>query len=216
MRVHPRPSEIIGRAVTFITTAALAFAMLGSSALAAPPVVRDRIVSTSAGASNNVCDGSLCTSTSVFAFVNSPEGPSQACLDITRYARTGPDGFVLLGSERGCASVAEGGFSIDTKGLASATLAPIDITVEAFTCDAAGCSPTGETRTAHVSATYAGAGALNTFRSNSKSTFGGCTMWFGGKGSSRDATATLNIDSRSLDALGSLFTSTQRIKVSCQ
>ena len=215
MRVHPRTSEIIGRAAAFITAAALAFAMLGSSALAAPPVVREHIASRSAGAANVVCDGSECTATSVFVFVNSPDGPSQACLDITRYATTGPMGFVLLGYETGCAPLAEGTFSIDTKGLSGATLAPIDITVQAFVCDATGCSPTGTPRTARVGATYTGVGGLNTFRSNSKSTFGGCTMYLGGKGSSREATAILNIDSRSVDALGSLFTSTQRIKVIC-
>ena len=40
-------------------------------------------------------------------------------------------------------------------------------------------------------------------------------MYFVGKGSSREATATLTIDSQSLDALGSLFTSTQKTKVLC-
>lgn len=215
MRVQPRTSNIIGRAVTAIAATAMALAMLGTSALAAPPVVRDHIVSRSAGAFNNVCIGSLCTSTSVFVFVNSPDGPSQACLDITRYETTGPMGFVLLGYETGCAPLAEGAFSIDTKGLSGAALAPIDITLQAFACDATGCNPTGTPRTAHVSATYTGVGDVNTFRSNGKSTFGGCTMYFGGKGSSRDATATLTIDSQSLDALGFLFTSTQRIKVIC-
>jgi len=40
-------------------------------------------------------------------------------------------------------------------------------------------------------------------------------MYFVGKGSSREATAALIIGTESLDALGSLFTSTQKIKVLC-
>ena len=84
-----------------------------------------------------------------------------------------------------------------------------------FTCDTAGCVPTGTTRVARVSATYTGVGVVNTFRANSKSTFGGCTMYFVGKGASREATAALTIGTESLDALASLFTSTQKTKVVC-
>ena len=146
MRVHRSTSNIIERAVTRVAAMALAFAMLGGTALAAPPVGRDHI---------------------------------------------------------------------DTKDLAGAALSPIDITLQAFTCDTAGCVPTGTTRVAHVSATYNGVGVVNTFRANSKSTLGGCTMYFVGKGSSREATAALIIGTESLDALGSLFTSTQKIKVLC-
>jgi hypothetical protein len=40
-------------------------------------------------------------------------------------------------------------------------------------------------------------------------------MYFVGKGSSREAAATLTIDGRLLDAPGSLFASTQKIKVLC-
>jgi hypothetical protein len=203
MRVH-LPSAIAATVV--------AFAMLGGSALAAPPVVRDHITSTGAFAANNVCVGTLCTSTSVFVVVNSGDGPTQACLDITRYDSTA--GFAVLGYETGCAPLSEGAFAIDTKGLASAALSQIDITLEAFACNASGCQPTG-TRTARVSATYTGIGDIGTFRSNSKSTFGGCAMYFVGKGSSREATATLTIDGQSLEAAGSLVASTQKIKVLC-
>lgn len=215
MRVHLPTPSVIRRTVSAVAAGALAFAMLGGSALAAPPVVRDRIASSSAGAAYVVCDGSVCTATSVFAFVNSPDGPSEECLDVTRYATTGPTGFVLLGYERGCTPLAEGGLSIDTRGLASAALAPVDITMQAFTCDPTACTPTGAPRIAHVGATYTGVGDISTFRSNGKSTFGGCTMYFGGRGSSRDATATLTIDGQSLAALGSLSTSAQKIKVLC-
>jgi hypothetical protein len=214
MRVHQFKSNVIRKAVSAVATGALAFAMLGSSALAAPPVVREHIASSTAGAANVVCNGSECTATSVFVFVNSPDGPSQACLDIARY-QTGPTGFIPLGFETGCTALAEGDFSIDTKGLAGAALVPIDITLQAFSCGLTTCTPTGATRTAHVSATYTGVGDINTFRSNGKSTFGGCTMYFGGKGSSREATATLTIDGQSLGAAGSLGTSTQKIKVLC-
>ena len=212
MSVHPRTSEVIRGAISAVAAAGLSFAMLGGSALAAPPVVRDHIVSSGAFAGNNVCAGTICTATSVYVVVNTPDGPSQACLDITRYDSTL---FVPLGYETGCAPLAEGAFSIDTRSLAAASLSPIDITLQAFACDATGCLPTGAQRVAHVAATYAGTGVVNTFRANSKSTFGGCAMYFVGKGSSREATATLAIGTQSFEALGSLFTSTQKTKVIC-
>ena len=58
-------------------------------------------------------------------------------------------------------------------------------------------------------------GDLITFRSNGKSSFGGCSMYFVGKGSEREATATLTIDGQSLAATGYLAASTQKIKVLC-
>lgn len=213
MRVQRPAPHFIRKAATAIAAAAVAFAMLGGTALAAPPLVRDHIQSAGAAASNNVCVGAVCTATSVFAVVNSPDGPSQACLDITRYEQVGMT-FVILSHETGCAPLADADLSIDTRGLTTAALAPIEITVVASACDATGCIPTG-TRTARVSATFTGIGDVNTFRSNSKSTFGGCTMYFVGKGSSREATAILNVDGQSLDATGSLFTSTQKSKVLC-
>ena len=72
MRVHRSTSNIIERAVTRVAAMALAFAMLGGTALAAPAVGRDHI---------------------------------------------------------------------DTKDLAGAALSPIDITLQAFTCDTAGLRP---------------------------------------------------------------------------
>jgi hypothetical protein len=215
MRIHTRTSKIIGRLVVTFTATALAFSMLGTSALAAAPVVRDQIASSSAGAAKEVCGETICTSTSVFVIVNGPDGRSEACLNITRYDKTEPKG-TPLDFETGCAPLASGAFSIDTKGLASATLAPVDITLEAYACGSAGCEPTGATRPAHVSATYTGIGQVSAFRSNGKSTFGGCTMWFAGKGSSRDATAILTVGTQSLDARGSLFASTQKLKVTCR
>jgi hypothetical protein len=213
MRVHPRTSKVIRASASAIVATAVAFAMLGSTALAAPPVVRDHAASTGAGATNTVCEGTICTSTSVFVAVNNPAGPSEACLYTSRYDKADMGPFPL-GYDTGCATLAEGAFSIDTKGLASATLSRVDITLEAFTCDATGCQPTG-TKTVGVSATYTGVGDLITFRSNSKSTFGGCSMYFGGKGSQREATAILTIAGRSLDAFGYIATSTQKVKVLC-
>jgi hypothetical protein len=214
MRVHLLTPNFIRRSGSAVAAGALAFALLGGSALAAPPI-RDTFTSTSAGAANVVCDGWDCRATAVFAFVNSPDGPSEACLDITHYAMAGPTGFMLLDYERGCAPLSAGGLSIDTKGLASAALGPTDITVQAFACDPTACNPTGTPRTVRVSATYTGVGDVDTFRSNGKSTFGGCTMYFGGKGSSREATATLTVDGQSIAALGSIGTSTQKTKVVC-
>jgi len=212
MRVHSGTSTNVRRAMTATAAAVVAFAMLGSTAFAAAPVVHDHIASSGAVATNTACVGTLCTATSVFALVDTSGNPSQACADITRYDSAA---FVALGYETGCAPLAQAGFSIDTKGLAAATLSPVDITLQAFACDATGCLPTGTTRVAHVSATYTGTGLVNTFRANSKSTFGGCAMYFVGKGTSREASATLSIGTQSLDALGSLFTSTQKTKVIC-
>jgi len=211
MRVHPRPSTLIRRMATAVVAFAAVLATLGSTALAAPPIVRDHIASSGAAAGSNVCVGSVCTATAVFAIVDT-NGNRQACLDITHYDSAG---FIPLDYETGCAPLAEDAFSIDTKGLANAALSSTDVTLQAFTCDATGCVPTGATRVAHVSATYTGLGLVDTFRANSKSTFGVCTMYFVGKGSSRQATASLVIDGRSLDALGSLFISAQKIKVIC-
>jgi len=212
MSVHPSSSNIVRKAATATAAAVVAFAMLGSTAFAAAPVVRDHIASSGAVATNTACVATLCTATSVFALVDTSGNPSQACADITRYDSAA---FVALGYETGCAPLAQAGFSIDTKGLATAALAPIDITLQAFTCDTTGCQPTGTTRVARVSATYAGVGAVNTSRSNSKSTFGACAIYLIGKGSSRDATAALTIGTQSLDAVGSLFASTQKNKVIC-
>jgi len=213
MRFQPSTPNVVRRSITALATTALVFAMLGGTALAAAPVVRDHIASSGAAATNTVCVGTVCTSTSVFAIVNNPDGPAQVCLDISRYDKT-EMGFVPLGYETGCSPFAPSSFSIDTRDLAAASLAPTAVTVQAFTCDSTGCNPAG-TRTALVSAVYTGVGGVATFRSNSKSTFGGCSMYFVGKGSSREATATLTIDGQSLDALGSLFTSTQKTKVLC-
>jgi hypothetical protein len=213
MRVHLRTPQLFQKTASAIAATAVAFALLGTSALAAPPIVRDHTASAGAGAGNNVCVGTVCTATSVFAIVNEPDGSTQACLDITRYEQV-ETSFVVLGYETGCAPIAASSLSIDTKSLGSAALLPTEITVQAFTCDATGCTPTG-TRTALVGANYTGVGELDTYRSNSKSTFGGCTMYFVGKGSSREATATLTVDNRTLEAMGSLFTSNQKIKVLC-
>jgi len=211
MRAHPRTSTLIRRIGTAVAASAVALAMLGNTAVAAPPIVQDHVASTGAAAGNSVCVGSLCTATAVFVIVNT-NGDRKACLDITHYDGAG---FVPLDYETGCAPLAEDAFSIDTKGLASAALSPTDVTLEAFACDAAGCVPTGATRVARVGALYTGVGVVDTFRANSKSTFGGCTMYFVGKGSSRQASASLTIEGRSLDALGSLFASTQKTKVIC-
>jgi hypothetical protein len=212
MQVHPRAQSVIRRSISAIAATAIAFAMLGSGALAAPPVVRDHTTSTLAGATNTVCEGTICTSTSVFV-LNNPDGPLQACLYTSRYDKADMGPFPLS-YEEGCTTLANDAFSIDTKSLASATLPGVKITVDAFTCDANGCQPKG-TRTAEVRATYTGVGDLTTFRSNGKSTFGGCSMYFVGKGSQRQATAILTIAGTSFDANGYLAVSTQKIKVLC-
>jgi hypothetical protein len=214
MRVHLSTSEVIRRTVSAAAAGAIAFAMLGTSALAAPPVVHDRVASSMAGASNEVCDGPICTSTSVFVIVNGFGGQSEACLSTVRYDQGNPKA-IPLALETGCAPLAEGVFSIDAKGLSGATLSPIDIMLVTYACDATSCEPTSTTRVARVSATYTGVGAVSAFRSSFKSTIGGCTMWSAGKGSSREATATLAIGSASLDATGSLFASADKFKVIC-
>lgn len=54
MRVQLRAQQLIRRTASAIAATAVAFALLGGSALAAPPVVRDHIASAGAGAAQNV------------------------------------------------------------------------------------------------------------------------------------------------------------------
>src|SRR5207244_4188623 len=164
MRFQPSTSNAVRRSITALAATALVFAMLGGTALAAP-VVRDHIASSGVGATSTVCVGTVCTATSVFVVVDNSGGASQACLDISRYDSVA---FLLLGYENGCAPVAESGFSMDTKGLASAALSPIDITLQAFTCDSNGCLPTGAPRVAHLGPTYTGGADTTPRRSSTK------------------------------------------------
>lgn len=215
MRIYSNPTaSIVTRVLIPLALAIVGFAAIPATAAAAPPV-RETAVFSNAGAAHNECVGTLCTSTSVFVS-SSSVFPAQACVDIQRYLMPVPGLFTPLGFETGCAAIAEGAFSIDdAKTLAGATLAPTSVTLDAFACDETTCQPTGTSRVVSVSATYIGVGGINTFRGNSKATFGGCTMFFGGRGTSRQATAILTIEGSSLEAMGLLSTSTQKSKVIC-
>jgi hypothetical protein len=149
-------------------------------------------------------------------FVSSPSSfPGQVCVDIQRYEIPAPGFFTPLSFESGCAPIADGAFSIDMKTLSGAALALTSVRLDAVACDETGCGPTGASRIVEVSATYSGFGGIDTFRGNSKGTFGDCTMFFSGKGSSRQAVATLTIEGATLDATGLISTSTQKSKVIC-
>jgi hypothetical protein len=211
---HPIPTAIVvTRAGIVVAFAVVALAGLPGIAAAAAPV-RETAVFSTAVAMQSECDGTLCTDTSVFVS-DSSAFPAQACVNIHRYEMPVPGMFTSLGFENGCAGIAAGTLSLDAKTLSGASLPSTSVTLEVFACDQNGCQPTGASRNVTVSATYSGIGSLNTFRGNSKATFGDCTMFFGGKGSSRQATASLTIDGSALDANGFLSTSTQKSKVVC-
>ncbi|MGH2471970.1 MAG: hypothetical protein ACRDG6_06160 [Candidatus Limnocylindria bacterium] len=214
MRTHPNLTpSVLARTVMVVALAVVGLAGLPGAAAAAPPI-RETAAFSSAVAAHDECTGALCTTTSVF--VNSSTAfPSQVCVDIQRYEMPAPGVFIFLGFENGCAPPAEGAFSIDTKTLTGATLASTPVRLETIACDQISCQPTGASRVVNVSAAYSGVGPINTFRGNSKMTFGDCTMYFTGKGSSREATAILTIQGESLDATGFLSTSTQKTKVIC-
>lgn len=214
MRTYPNSTPIVvARAVIVVAFAVVALAGIPGVASAAPPV-RETAVYSNAFATHSECIGTICTDTSIFVS-DSSAFPAQACVSIQRYEMPVPGLFTSLGFENGCATIAQGALSIDAKTLSGASLPPTSVTLEVFACNETGCQPTGASRTSTVSATYSGVGGLGTFRANSKSTFGGCTMFFGGKGSSREATAILTIDGSALHANGSISTSTQKTKVVC-
>jgi hypothetical protein len=192
--------------------AVLAFGALSGLAMAAPPE-RHGGTFTTAAAFHNDCVGSECTSTALF--VSSTDGAAQACLEIQRYEISDSGEFTPISFEIGCAPLAEGAYSIDAKNLSGATLSSTVIAVGPVVCDETGCHPGGDTRDVTVSATYTGIGDISSFRANSKQTFGNCTMFFVGKGSSRSAVASLIVDGRTLSADGFLSVSTQKTKLIC-
>lgn len=210
MQTHPLIRQFVTKAAVGALAMTLAVGT-HSAALAAPP---DRMASVAAGASHIESVGNVTTFTSLFA-VETTGGPTQVCLGIEVVESTAPGVITPISFESGCALVTDDVLSVDTRGLEAATLAATTITLEQITCDESGCRPSGATRTVTVSATYTGVGEIGTFRSNSKSTFGDCTMHFLGRGTSREAQATIVVDGRSLPATGFLSTSTQKIKVVC-
>lgn len=203
-------SPILAQAATAVAAVALAFGTLSSPALAAPPD-RQRIDSTAAAASSSDCVGSVCTFTS--AYVATTNDATQACVDIVTLDAADPSKPPSV--ETGCAPVSAGSFSFDARSLSAATLAPTTITLQVLICDQSGCVPSGATRSVTVSGTFTGIGDVATFRANSKSSFGNCTMYFVGKGSSRQALAVVTIDGAQAASVGFLSISAQKIKVIC-
>jgi hypothetical protein len=207
------PAVSVARAVIASAFAVVALVGVPDTAAAAPPVHETSVFSI-AGAAHNECVGTLCTSTS--AYVSSSSSfQSQVCVDIQRYEMSASGIFTPLSFESGCAPIADGTFSIDTKTLSGATLTSTSVRLDEVVCDQTGCQPTGASRIVEVSATYSGVGGIDTFRGNSKGTFGECTMFFNGRGNSRQAVASLTINGATLDATGFISTSTQKFKLIC-
>lgn len=205
-------SAVSSRAAVAVIAVALALGPFAQSAAAAPPV-RENLATAVAGAFKTDCPAGTdqCTDTQVLLFVS--DGTARACLDIYTYGMaTGPVGY-----ETGCAPLSAGGFSYDTKSLSGAAFPATTIAMQEFVCGAGLCEPSGRLdRNTIVAATYTGVGLVSSFRANSKSTFGNCTMYFVGKGSSREATASVTIDGQPLDLPGFLSTSSQKSKVICR
>jgi hypothetical protein len=199
-------------AIVVLALAFLALGPLAGSAAAAPPL-RENFATAVAGTFKTDCPAGAdrCTDTSVLLFVDS--GSARACLDIYTYNPS----VGLLSYETGCAPVPEGSFTYDTKSLSGAAFSATTIQLQELVCDAGFCQPSGRPdRSAVVAATFTGIGEVSTFRANSKSTFGNCTMYFVGKGSSREAVATVTIDGQPLDPPGFLSVSSQKSKVICR
>jgi hypothetical protein len=199
-------------AIVVLALAFLALGPLAGSAAAAPPL-RENFATAAAGTFKTDCPAGAdrCTDTSVLLFVDS--GSARACLDIYTYNPS----VGLLSYETGCAPVPEGSFTYDTKSLSGAAFSATTIQLQELVCDAGFCQPSGRPdRSAVVAATFTGIGEVSTFRANSKSTFGNCTMYFVGKGSSREAVATVTIDGQPLDPPGFLSVSSQKSKVICR
>jgi hypothetical protein len=212
VRIHVAPwSAVLSRAAIALVVLALALGPFAQAATAAPPV-RENVATAVAGTFKTDCPAGSeqCTDTSLLLFVT--DGAAQSCLDIYRYNPS----VGLLGRDSGCAPVAAGGFAFDTKDLARAALSPTTISMQTYVCDAGLCQPSGQPENTVVAATFTGVGDIGTFRANSKSTFGSCTMYFVGKGSSRAADASVTIDGQPLDPPGFLSASTQKTKVICR
>ncbi len=195
-----------------IIALALILGPLAGNAAAAPPV-RENTATAVAGTFRTDCavGADRCTDTSVLLFVD--DRSARACLDIYTYDPT----VGLLGHETGCAPVPEGRFSYDTGSLSEAAFSATTIPMQELVCDAGLCQPSGRPdRNAVVAATFTGVGEISTFRANSKSTYKNCTIYFVGKGSSREAVASATIDAQPLESPGFLSTSTQKSKVICR
>ena len=208
MGTHIRPRLAITIAIIAM---ALALRPFAQSAWAAPPI-RENFANTVAGTQKTECLAGTdqCIDTSVVLFVD--DGAARVCLDIYTYIPTGG----LLGYETGCAPVGPGGSTFDVKSLSGAAFSATAISLQRYVCGAGLCEPTGTPRSAVVSGTFTGIGELSTFRANSKQTFGNCTMYFVGKGSSRQADASVTIDGQPLDPPGFLSASSQKTKVICR
>jgi hypothetical protein len=198
------------RAAVGIIAVALILGPFAQGAMAAPPI-QESMASNVAVAFRTDCGTDQCTDTQVLLMVS--DGTARACLDIVTYGMT----TGLVGYETGCATLAGGGFSYDAKNLSGAAFPVTTIVMQEFVCGAGLCEPSGRPdRTTTVAASYTGVGLVSTFRANSKSTFGNCTMYFIGKGSSRQAEATVTIATQRLDLPGFLSTSSQKSKVICR
>jgi hypothetical protein len=200
-------TETTHQLIRVAVTGVLAFSLLGTYALAAPPV-REQSLAASAGDAS--CDASGCTRTDVYVVDN--DGSGQVCVGIARFAP--PPGSEFLSSESGCAPLTTGAFSLDAKTLETASLAATAVTLESFVCSGGICEP-ADSRTVTVAGTWSGVGDVATFRTNSKATYGTCTYFFGGNGASREASAAVTVDTVTLTH-GYLYQATAKSKLICR
>jgi hypothetical protein len=214
----PGRSVIAARSLAAIVGAMLVFATFAGAAAAAPPIVHENTANFSAQTFKTECveerGRTTCTQTSLAVFAT--DGTAQTCLSIVTYEINRQGEFTTTGVKTGCGTVPSGNFVMDTKNLTSATLASTTITLQILSCNQNGCQPTDKTEEATVAATFTGTGAVSTFRSNGKQEFGNCTYYFGGKGSSRAADASVSINGEPLDPPAMLFASTSKFKVICR
>lgn len=211
MRIQEGPTRAVSsKAAAGIIAVALMLGPFAQEAMAAPPI-RESMASEVAATFTSECGIDQCTDTQVLLIVS--DGTARACLDIVTYGMT----TGVVGYETGCTTLAAGGFTYDAKNLSGAAFPTTTIVMQEFVCGAGLCELSGRPdRTTTVAESYTGVGPISTFRANSKSTFGNCTMYFGGKGSSRQAEASVAIGTQRLDLPGFLSTSSQKSKVICK
>lgn len=107
--------------------------------------------------------------------------------------------------EEGCAD-ASGLFSIDTRQLASASLAPIEIQLIGWVCEGGkgGSCDAVPTRVVTVSADWTGVGTRQHVNERQEMHQAACLQITAIKGSVRDASAAITVDGETYDAAGNL------------
>lgn len=193
--------------------AAMAFVAAAPSASAAGGPLepgRYRTATESGMASSIEChEDGTCTDTYIDV-MRSNEG-TQVCVQVATFPA---DGTSFTTYEYGCTNAPNSAFALGKK-LASATLAPTTVTINAVECEKEGGCTVVRSRDMDVAATWNGTGGLRTQKAGSSYDDGNCTYNFKGSAQIRDASASITLDGRTLSGAGSLVDSKSTYVVKC-